>query len=653
MDTSVASSDHRPRFQLGRLKLKAHGGLLALPATLWLFLLFLLPLLIVFTISFMERGRGGTVIYDWSLESLRRNFHDNYLYVTTEGYWLIFKRSLNIAFTTTFWCLVLGYPLAFFISTRRKEWVQKFSLFLVILPFWTNFVIRTYAWRVLLGNNDDGLLNHTLLQLGLIEEPLKLMFTTKAVTIGMVYGYLPFMVLPIYAAVERFDFKLVEAAHDLGGNDWTAFWRVIFPLTLPGVIAGSILVFIPAIGTYITAEMLGGTKGMMIGSLIYRNFRGTGDWTRGAATSMVLMAVVAVALVVYALVAQRTENTPSKASAHRSADVLSRAFGLLAAMIAPITGSISRQFLLLSDELNQRRRQKFGLSPALRMKRDLIIRRTAPVLMWANALFCYIFLWVPIIVLLVFSFNDSNSTAVWRGFSTKWYSKLLSGGIDVDADLTTDLLLQSVKVSLIVGVAATLISTIVAVMVSLSMARSRFIGKRPLEGLLYLPVGIPEITQGISLLVFFNIVFDYAAKHLGITLRSGYLTLILSHVAFCIPFVAIVVRARLANMNPHFEEAARDLGANEWRTFWRVTFPLMLPGVVAGALLAFTLSLDDFIISEFTKGLNTSTLTVVVYSMARRTVTPEINAISTMMIIVSTLLVGLSLVLQGRSAGKA
>ncbi|MBI5931966.1 MAG: ABC transporter permease [Chloroflexi bacterium] len=322
-------------------------------------------------------------------------------------------------------------------------------------------------------------------------------------------------------------------------------------------------------------------------------------------------------------------------------------------MIAPIGGTISRRLILLSDDIYQRRRRTFGLNPNLRMKRDLLIRKTAPILLWANAIFCYIFLWVPIIVLLVFSFNNANSTAVWRGFSTEWYSKLFRGGIAVDADLTTDLLLQSIKVSLIVGVAATLISTIVAVMVSLSMARSRFIGKRPLEGLLYLPVGIPEITQGISLLVFFNIVFEYAAKHLGITLRSGYLTLILAHVSFCIPFVAIVVRARLANMNPHYEEAARDLGANEWNTFRRVTFPLMLPGVVAGALLAFTLSLDDFIISEFTKGLNTSTLTVVVYSMARRSVTPEINAISAMMIVVSTLLVGLSLVLQGRSAGKA
>jgi spermidine/putrescine transport system permease protein len=471
------------------------------------------------------------------------------------------------------------------------------------------------------------------------------------VTIGMVYGYLPFMVLPIYAAIERFDFKLVEAAHDLGGNDWTAFWRIIFPLTLPGVIAGSILVFIPALGTYVTADMLGGTRGRMIGSLIYGSFRGTGNWTRGAATSMVMMAIVAVVLVIYALVAQRTENTPRQAAKRRSADVLSRSYALIAAMIAPITGAISHQVTLLSDELT-RRRQVFWLKPELRMKRDLLIRKIAPIAIWANAAFCYIFLWVPIIILVVYSFNDANSTVAWRGFTTSWYSKLLSGGINVDADLTTELLLQSIKVSLIVGVAATLISTIVGMMVSLSMARSRFIGKRPLEGLLYLPVGIPEITQGISLLVFFNIAFDYLAKHWDITMRSGYTTLILSHVAFCIPFVAIVVRARLANMNPHFEEAARDLGANEWRTFWRVTFPLMLPGVIAGALLAFTLSLDDFIISEFTKGLNTSTLTVVVYSMAKRSVTPQINAISTLMILVSTLLVGLSLVLQGRSAGR-
>jgi spermidine/putrescine transport system permease protein len=195
-------------------------------------------------------------------------------------------------------------------------------------------------------------------------------------------------------------------------------------------------------------------------------------------------------------------------------------------------------------------------------------------------------------------------------------------------------------------------------MVAMSLVRGRFRGKRPLEGLLYLPVAIPEIAQGISLLIFFNLAFHFIEKQwLTLTgdethLRFGFVTLIIAHVAFNISYAAVVVRARLLNMNPHLEEAARDLGANEWRTFWRVTFPLLLPGILAGALLAFTLSLDDYVVTFFTNGVGTTTLTVFVYGLLKRSVTPEVNAISTLMIIASTLLVGLSLVLQGRSARR-
>jgi len=275
---------------------KRKGGLLAVPAVIWLGIFFILPLFIVIAISFMTRGTRGEFI------SPVLTF-GNYERIFSPVYFSVILDSMRIALITTIVCLVSGYPLAFFVATRKSRWASSFALFLVILPFWTNFLVRTYAWRIILGS--EGILNSVLLNLGLIQEPMQLMFTDVAVQIGLVYGFLPFMVLPIYASIERFDFRLVEAAFDLGANDIRAFLRVVLPLTMPGVIAGCILVFIPAIGSFITPELLGGNEGLMIGSLVQRQFGGTGNWPLGAAASVVMMIIVMVALIIYTFASTR------------------------------------------------------------------------------------------------------------------------------------------------------------------------------------------------------------------------------------------------------------------------------------------------------------------------------------------------------------
>ena len=198
---------------------------------------------------------------------------------------------------TTVLCLLVGYPLAFFISTRRRRIVQQSALFLVILPFWTNFLIRTYAWRILLG--EEGTINGVLRALGIIGEPLQLLNTQFAVLVGLVYGFLPFMALPIFASVERFNFRYVDAAQDLGANETRTFLRVVLPLTMPGVLAGCALVFIPSVGAFVTPDLLGGTKGLMIGNLINNQFGGSGNMPLGSALSIVMMAVVMLSLLVY------------------------------------------------------------------------------------------------------------------------------------------------------------------------------------------------------------------------------------------------------------------------------------------------------------------------------------------------------------------
>ena len=285
--------------------------------------------------------------------------------------------------------------------------------------------------------------------------------------------------------------------------------------------------------------------------------------------------------------------------------------------------------------------------------RNRVIRRLGSAGLWLNPIFAYFFLWAPILILVLFSFNQSRSVASFTGFTLKWYSNILNNVMGAESAFSTEIMLNAFRNSLFVGTVATAISTGLGTMIALAMARGRFRGKRLLDGLLFLPVVIPEITQAISLAIFFKVVFDWVALISGERVFPGFHTIIAAHVTFNISYVAIVVRARLADMNPQLEEAANDLGANPWQTFWRVTFPLILPGVISGALLAFTLSLDDFVITFFTSGVGTSTLPVFVYGLLKLTVTPEVNAISTIMMVLSTILIGVSLAMQGRNASRA
>lgn len=283
--------------RLGR-RLQQNGFFLALPTIAWLFVFFVLPLVIVLVVSFMSRGRGGVAIMPFTLQHYERAFC---------VFFIILRRSIGLAGLTTVICLLVGYPLAFFISTRRRRLVRQITLFLVILPFWTNFLIRTYAWRILLG--EQGTINGLLLSLGLIDEPITMLNTQFAVLVGLVYGFLPFMVLPIFASVERFNFRYVDAAHDLGANDIRAFLRVVLPLTMPGVLAGCALVFIPSVGAFVTPDLLGGTKGLMIGNLINKQFGGSGNMPLGSALSIVMMAVVMLSLLVYVFSIRRDRGS--------------------------------------------------------------------------------------------------------------------------------------------------------------------------------------------------------------------------------------------------------------------------------------------------------------------------------------------------------
>ena len=263
------------------------AGLLT-PVTIWLGLFFLMPLLLILVYSFGTSGVYGGITLGFN--------PGNYLKVFDPLYLEIVARSLFIAALTTCLCLALGYPLAYFIVFKGRRWRNALIL-LVMVPFWTSLLIRAYAWVVILGGN--GLANRALQYLGITDEPLTLIFTPQAVLMGMVYSYLPFMVLPLYAALEKFDTRLKEAAQDLGASRWQTFWRVTVPLSMPGVIAGSILVFIPSAGEFVIPDLLGGSRTVMTGNLIQAQFGPARDWAFGSALSVMLAVLMLGAIMFY------------------------------------------------------------------------------------------------------------------------------------------------------------------------------------------------------------------------------------------------------------------------------------------------------------------------------------------------------------------
>ncbi|WP_421870661.1 ABC transporter permease [Pararhizobium sp.] len=285
--------------------------LLSLPALLIILLASTGPLLIVLVYSFLTPGPYGDVQWLPSLDGwlgvvLNKDIFDGTV-TLADAHVSIFMRSVMLSLATTVLTLLVGFPTAYFIATRPEK-TRELWLFLITIPFWTNLLIRTFAILEIIRN--EGLVNGLMLKAGLIARPIQMLFTDGAILTGMVYVYLPLMVLPLYASMEKLDFRLVEAAYDLYATPFRVLRKIIFPLVKPGVIAGSILVFIPALGAYVTPSILGGGKNMMLGNLIELQFGQGRNWPLGSALSITLMLIVMAALLVY------VRNAGSQGSRH-------------------------------------------------------------------------------------------------------------------------------------------------------------------------------------------------------------------------------------------------------------------------------------------------------------------------------------------------
>ncbi|NVK61622.1 MAG: ABC transporter permease [Rhodobacteraceae bacterium] len=287
-------------------RLRHYTGVL--PATFMIVVFMLAPLTIIFVYSFLTPGDYGGVKFEFSTEAYTQLLFQKNLFDEVEfdtSYLRIAFRSIWVATVAVVGSLALGFPAAYYIA-QQPESRRNTLLLLITIPFWTNLLIRTYCWILVL--RDTGLINNLLIGLGVTDEPIKMLYTEGAIALGLVYTYVPFMVLPIYAALERLDKRLIEASRDLYADRWTTLRRVTLPLASPGIVAGSILVFIPALGAFIAPDLLGGGKKLMLGSLVQLQFSAARDWPFGSALTMVIMSVVLICLLLFAVNQRRNEG---------------------------------------------------------------------------------------------------------------------------------------------------------------------------------------------------------------------------------------------------------------------------------------------------------------------------------------------------------
>lgn len=280
---------------------------------LWLLGVFLVPFLIVFRISVADVQSaadpfGSLLTYADGIATLKIKLA-NYLFIAQDSlYALTYLSSVKYAVVTTALCLLIGYPFAYFMA-RARHGLRTILLMLVMLPFWTSFLLRIYAWKGILASN--GLLNHLLLWLGVIDVPLTLLHTPLSLVIGMVYAYLPFMILPLYATLVKMDVRLLEAATDLGATPWEAFWLVTVPLSKPGIIAGSMLVLIPCVGEFVIPELLGGPETLMIGRVLWDEFFSNNDWPMASAVTVIMILLILLPMAIF----NKYQNKPQGSAA--------------------------------------------------------------------------------------------------------------------------------------------------------------------------------------------------------------------------------------------------------------------------------------------------------------------------------------------------
>ncbi|ESX81708.1 ABC transporter permease [Mesorhizobium sp. LSHC412B00] len=505
-------------------------------------------------------------------------------------------QTIEVSVVATVICLIVGYPTAYLIVTASKS-VRMILIVLVIIPYLTSGLARTYAWIVILG--DRGVINNLLLHLGVIHSPLQLIYNTMAVYIGMVHIMLPVMILPLVSAMMGIDRSLMAAARSMGARPLTAFWRVFFPLSLPGVRGGSLLVFVFCLGFYVTPAALGGLRDAMLSNFIAGQVASSFNISRIATSAFILLAIAVAVLSVLGLDLAGTQGravTPARKSW---------------VVRLPIFGMLKRYF----DESTSPYRAKLWTTQLYQAGDD---SRMSNIVGTVFVLLVMVYLHAPGLIVIVMSFSAGTFLEFPpSGLSLQWYRTFFGDPSWNGAAWT----------SIQIGVAVAILSTIVGTLAAYGLNRTHPQLRGFLTMTILTPVTIPVIVVGI-------------ATYLGLVnlgLIGSKTGIVLAHSIGAIGIVVVIVSATLANFDRTLAKAAKSMRAGPLQTFMRVTLPLIRPGIVGGAVFAFLHSFDEFVITSLISGYSIRTLPLKMYENIRNQIDPTIAAVSSLLMLVPLL----------------
>ncbi|WP_312526096.1 ABC transporter permease subunit [Comamonas sp.] len=495
--------------------------------------------------------------------------------------------TLKISLVTALLSIIGGYPIAYLVSSLQKDKKSRW-VFWILLSFWTSFLVRAFAWIVVLGRN--GLANQLLLALGLQDAPSNMLYSFGAVLVGMVHALMPLAVLTMLSVMENIDRNLPRAALTLGARPGTAFWRVYFPLSMPGVAAGAIMVFVTAVGFFIVPQLLGGRKETMITQLIIEQVMQVMNWGFAGAISVLLLIVVLIVFAVYDKVLGLSTMTGAQSDKSNHSSGFMRQ---LSETVLGLLGSISDRLIALVPRSRKRDLQQ-GDSFVLR----------------ASVVALLVFLSVPALLMIPISFADKSGLN-WppQGFTLQHYQDMLASPLWINATVR----------SFVVGFFAALAAMAVGTPVAFLLVRSQMRGKALLLAFVLSPLIIPRMIIAVGMFYFFS----------KVGLVGTSLGLVLGHTVIAIPYVVMTMMAVLRNYDTRLDMAAQSLGARPWQTLRYVTFPIIAAGLTSSFLFAFATSFDELTISLFASGGLSSTLPKQFWDEVTLQISPVIAAVST------------------------
>lgn len=556
------------------------------PALALLTIVFLVPVIYLLQLSFVSPTGA------FSLEHYSRLFQ-------TPLYLNVLTTTFKIAGLTTVICLLCGYPIAYLIATTRNR-SKTILVLLVLMPFWTSVLVRSFAWLIILGR--QGLLNQILINSGLTAGPLDLMYNLATVLVGMTHALMPLAILTMLAAMQNIDPNLARAAGTLGARPAHAFWRVYFPLSAPGVAAGGLLVFITAVGFFITPILLGSPKETMLAQIIVTQIDETLNWGFAGAVSMLLLAASIIVFYVFDRVIGMSALTGEQAIGHVSRK------GILTQLGTRLGYSLIAAMGRICDYVGSFQDKLHGYTKAKKERRYFVrIVGTTAVL----------FLALPSFILVPISFSES-AFFQWPpvGFSLEWYDTIFASPVWQGAMLR----------STYVGLATAVASVLIGIPAAFAIARGRMAGKAVLLGFVLLPMIMPHIIVALALF--------YSFSKIGLVGTS--FGLVLGHTIFSLPYAIVTILAVLKTYDVRLDHAAWSLGASRMVAFRRVTLPLIGSGVVTAFLFSFVKSFDELTVALFISGGAATTLPRQMWADALLNVSPTLAAASTLILLFVT-----------------